>query len=710
MFKNFKSRLILIFLLIGIACYFLIPTYNKYFTTHNYEIIFNSSDKATSIPIGAGILLEVNESVNKECLSNFEFYSNDVVDSIEALLLNESGQLTVDWGELELSNQNQKNLGVKCLDDIDVCIAIENSILYYHTSEKISKFKFSHDGCVDNTMGGAAQAYNFIPSIEEDFKEDGAIKLGLDLQGGMYIQLELDIAKLVLNNTNRSNKELKQIVNQVNDNSSNFFSEFLELCKLNNIRLTQQFPKYKASNDQEVIKNLKIDRDRALQSAIKVLRNRIDEFGVSEPIIQKFGSNRIVIELAGVQDKDRARELIKRTASMELSLVLRPERVENAISKIDSYFSSKDANKNSLQSYLEPTLYALFGELGVKKGKENEFEALLLEIESISDINLDGRFVLASKSVDGLTFPNQENDNSSITIGPYNPVYYISNKPVIIGGMVKNPVAKIAGPGSENSGQWVINLEMNREGARRWSDFTGRNIKRRVAIVLDNKVFMVPQINSKIPTGQTVISGLEDANEAQDIANVLSAGELAAPVKIVEERSVSPSLGKDSIESGKNALMIAFVAILIFMLFYYKVSGLIANISLFLNVIFILSILSILGATLTLPGIAGLILTIGIAIDSNVIIFERIKEELSFGKNAISAVRSGYKRAFITIMDANVTTLIAAFVLANIGSGPIKGFAMTLSIGIMCSMFTAIFITRTFYMIILKNKDSRLSI
>ena len=276
--------------------------------------------------------------------------------------------------------------------------------------------------------------------------------------------------------------------------------------------------------------------------------------------------------------------------------------------------------------------------------------------------------------------------------------------------MVKDPMAKIAGPGSDNSGQWVINLSMNREGARKWSSFTGRNIGKRVAIVLDDKVFMAPQINSKISGGQTQISGLENANEAQDIANVLSAGELDAPVKIVEERSVSPSLGKDSIESGRNALMYAFISILIFILFYYRVSGLIANISLFLNIIFILSLLSILGATLTLPGIAGLILTIGIAIDSNVIIFERIKEEIGFGKNAVSAVRSGYKRAFITIMDANITTLIAAFVLANIGSGPIKGFAITLSIGIMCSMFTAIFITRTFYMIILQNKKNKLSI
>ena len=199
-FDNFKSRLILIFLLIGMACYFLIPTYNKYFTTSNYEIIFDSPDKTTSIPIGTGILLEVNKSANRACLSNFEFYSNDTVDSVEALLLDESSQSTVDWGELELSNPDQEILGVKCLDSIDVCIAIENSILYYHTSVKISKFKFSHDGCVDNTMGGAVQTYKFIPSIEEDLEQDGAIKLGLDLQGGMYIQLELDIAKLILNN------------------------------------------------------------------------------------------------------------------------------------------------------------------------------------------------------------------------------------------------------------------------------------------------------------------------------------------------------------------------------------------------------------------------------------------------------------------------------------------------------------------------------
>jgi protein-export membrane protein SecD len=221
---------------------------------------------------------------------------------------------------------------------------------------------------------------------------------------------------------------------------------------------------------------------------------------------------------------------------------------------------------------------------------------------------------------------------------------------------------------------------------------------------------MAPFINDKIPTGQTLISGLDDANEAQDIANVLRAGELPAPINIIEERTVGPSLGNDSIQSGKNALIIAFLSVLIFILLYYKVSGIIANIALLLNVIFVLSLLALLGATLTLPGIAGLILTIGISVDANVIIFERIKEELELGKNISSAVRSGYDRAFVTILDANVTTLIAAFVLANIGSGPIKGFAITLSIGIICSMFTAIFITRTLYMVILKNGKQKLSI
>ena len=707
MFNNFKSRLVLIFLLIGVACYFLKPTYNKYFVGSENTVILNSSIQA--IPPGDGILFKNNQSVNKDCISNIKIFSNSSLDSIEALLLSNSKQLSYQWGQLDLNNKNEITT-ITCLDDVDVCIGIDNSIVYYNTKKQIDDIEIIHNGCISNISEGVLENYSFNADINENIIEEGAIKLGLDLQGGMYIQLELDVAQLILNKLNRSENDMRQLIYNSDQNNIDFFESFRQECITNNIRLTQKFPQYKALDDNEVIQRLKDDRDQALNSAIKVLRNRIDEFGVSEPIIQRFGENRIVVELAGVQDKDRARELIKRTASLELSLVLSTERVNNAIVKIDKYLLSNNIDGNLFANYFEPALFELFGELGVSIGKEDEFERLLKKIETSTDIKLDGRFVLSNESQDGLSFPNPDNESNSISIGAYTPVYYVSNTPAIVGGMVKDPMAKIAGPGSDNSGQWVINLSMNREGARKWSSFTGRNIGKRVAIVLDDKVFMAPQINSKISGGQTQISGLENANEAQDIANVLSAGELDAPVKIVEERSVSPSLGKDSIESGRNALMYAFISILIFILFYYRVSGLIANISLFLNIIFILSLLSILGATLTLPGIAGLILTIGIAIDSNVIIFERIKEEIGFGKNAVSAVRSGYKRAFITIMDANITTLIAAFVLANIGSGPIKGFAITLSIGIMCSMFTAIFITRTFYMIILQNKKNKLSI
>ena len=707
MFNNFKSRLVLIFLLIGVACYFLKPTYNKYFVGSENTITLNSSIQ--SIPPGNGILFKNNQSVNIDCISNIQFFSNSSLDSIEALLLNNSKQLSYQWGQLDLDNSNTIN-SLTCLNDVDVCIGIDNSIVYYNTKKQIDDIEIIHNGCINNISEGIIDNYNFNAEVNENIIEEGAIKLGLDLQGGMYIQLELDVAQLILNKLNRSENDMRQLIYNVDQNNIDFFESFRQACSEKNIRLTQKFPQYKALDDNEVIQRLKDDRDQALNSAIKVLRNRIDEFGVSEPIIQRFGENRIVVELAGVQDKDRARELIKRTASLELSLVLSTERVNNAIVKIDKYLLSNKIDGNLFANYFEPALFELFGELGVSIGKEDEFERLLEKLETSADIKLDGRFILSNESQEGLSFPSPDNESNSISIGAYTPVYYVSNTPAIVGGMVKDPMAKIAGPGSDNSGQWVINLSMNREGARKWSSFTGRNIGKRVAIVLDNKVFMAPQINSKISGGQTQISGLENANEAQDIANVLSAGELDAPVKIVEERSVSPSLGKDSIESGRNALMYAFISILIFILFYYRVSGLIANISLFLNIIFILSLLSILGATLTLPGIAGLILTIGIAIDSNVIIFERIKEEIGFGKNAISAVRSGYKRAFITIMDANITTLIAAFVLANIGSGPIKGFAITLSIGIMCSMFTAIFITRTFYMIILQNKKNELSI
>ena len=588
-----------------------------------------------------------------------------------------------------------------------------------------------------------------------------AIKLGLDLQGGMYVLLELDVATLVEKLSAKPTDELKEIINLSEQKSIvsnvNFFDVFINEINASNIRLSKYYSGLRQSNNSDeynndvIINLLKSNRDNALKSAIQILRNRIDEFGVSEPTIQKLGDNRIVVELAGIEDSDRARKLIQRTASLELSLVL-DDRFNSILPSIDNYFIANDSwkqdvelnNKENLDSNIKSnnpedilkkslsdntndllSLSLNFDSIPKPENiEENPFSAYIIDfvpegygvlLPFISDVEKLMNIMKSAKELPRGGRFVWGNSLKELNIGDgqlvqYKPIYYVTNNPAIKGGMIRNPIARIAPPGSQNAGQWVISLDMNPQGARSWSRFTGSNIGKRVAIVLDDKVYMAPYINDKIPTGQTLISGLDNANEAQDIANVLRAGELPAPINIIEERTVGPSLGNDSIKSGRNALIIAFISVLVFILLYYKVSGIVANIALLLNVIFILSLLALLGATLTLPGIAGLILTIGIAIDANVIIFERIKEEIELGKNVMSAIKSGYNRAFVTILDANITTLIAAFVLANIGSGPIKGFAITLSIGIVCSMFTAIFITRTLYMIILKDGKEKLSI
>jgi SecD/SecF fusion protein len=367
--------------------------------------------------------------------------------------------------------------------------------------------------------------------------------------------------------------------------------------------------------------------------------------------------------------------------------------LDNATDVSDIISTPADILKESpFSGYLR----GLPGGVGVVSNEYNKVKSLLEREDVQSVIPRDGRFLWASK------FEKTPIDESNFV--EYRLLYFVRNNPEISGGMVKNPQATIASAGTDVSGQWVVNLEMTPEGARKWSRFTGANIDKQVAIVLDEKIFMAPFIRGKIPGGRTQISGFADANEAKDISNVLRAGELPAPVYIIEERTVGPSLGSDSITSGRQAMLVGFIIVLIFMVLYYQGSGLIANIALILNLIIVIAILAGMNATLTLPGIAGLILTIGMAVDANVIIFERIREELDLGKTVKAAIDAGYQRAFITILDANITTLIAAFVLAWIGSGPIKGFAITLSAGIICSMFTAVFVTRTVFMMMTANK------
>jgi len=574
--------------------------------------------------------------------------------------------------------------------------------------------------------------------------KDGAINLGLDLQGGMYVLLETDIPKLVEKIANKKTEELRNAIQEANNRSINnqtdFFVEFLFVANEMELRLFRNYSNLATTRDNEsVVRELKIQRDNAIASALEIIRNRIDEFGVSEPTIQKYGANRIIVELAGVQDSDRARNLIQRTASLEFTLVLN-EQWEQTLNKIDTYLLSDSSVLNiDLDSPIEKEALAetdtngsaedIFIEENILSEptfdmstpveilKEKPFSGYLRGVprgvgvlakefhivkEILDNPEVRRKIPSGGKFLWGNQFETAQDETGNFI--EFRQLYYVSSDPEISGGMVREPRATMGGAGTDASGQWVVNLSMSPEGTKRWSRFTGANINRQVAIVLDDKVFMAPVIRDKIPTGQTQVTGFADVNEAKDIANVLRAGELPAPVEIIEERTVGPSLGSDSIKSGRKAMFFGLIAVMIFMIIYYKGAGLLATLALMLNLIMVIAVLAGLNATLTLPGIAGLILTIGMAVDANVIIFERIREELDLGKTVRAAIDSGYERAFITILDANVTTLIAAFVLAWVGSGPIQGFAVTLSTGIICSMFTAIFVTRTVFMFFSERK------
>ncbi len=566
---------------------------------------------------------------------------------------------------------------------------------------------------------------------------EGAINLGLDLQGGMYVLLEVDIPILVEKLASKRPMGLKEAIQEADSRStqsqSDFFSEFLAIANERDMRLVRLYTNLATRRDNEsVVEEIKIQRDNAIASALEIIRNRIDEFGVSEPTIQKYGANRIIVELAGVKDSKRARNLIQRTASLEFSLVLN-EKWETVLDKLDAHLlndtpylterdepsddtsvSNADTKSDAEDIFIEENildepsfdlstpdkilkerpfsgyLRGVPGGVGVISKEYHIIREILNRPEVQRKIPHEGKFLWGNR------FESAQDETGGII--EFRQLYYVASEPEITGGMVREPMARMGTAGSDASGRWVVNMSMSPEGTKKWSRFTGANINRQVAIVLDEKVYMAPVIRDKIPTGQTQVTGFADANEAKDIANVLRAGELPAPVRIIEERTIGPSLGSDSIESGKNAMLVGLIAVIIFMMIYYKGAGILATSALLLNIILIIAVLAGLNATLTLPGIAGLILTIGMSVDANVIIFERIREELDLGKTVRAAINAGYERAFITILDANITTLIAAVVLAWIGSGPIKGFAITLSTGIICSMFTAIFVTRSVFM------------
>jgi preprotein translocase subunit SecD len=578
----------------------------------------------------------------------------------------------------------------------------------------------------------------------EDLEND-IIKQGLDLKGGIYIVLEVDlptlISTLAINKDTKFERTISEVRNSLKENTQqDFFTVFANSVSDNNLRLPRYYDVDYGAKPDDILLSLKDQADDAINRVLEILQNRVDQFGVSEPTIQKQGNRRIIVELAGIQDSDRARALLQSTAQLEFCLVKSPEVTNDILSQIDNLVKGNEQLESLVTSINEDyedendlgisddktvSISELFGEdaetakdssdssvvVDQNIFQERPFSSLLRALGNniaVPEKNLyivkkiinkqeiqdklslgNGQFLFAP---DAENFSTNEGIDEKLVY-----MYYLEKDADLTGGVIEEANATIGGQGSSAVGQSIVLLDMNSEGARTWSRITGANIGRQIAIVLDKKVHMAPSIRTKISDGGTMIEGFAGMDEAKDIAIVLRAGALPAPVNIIEERIVGPSLGADSVKRGTNSVLLGLGLIIIFMFVYYKLSGSIANFALIWNILLVLSVLASLGATLTLPGIAALILTVGMSIDANVIIFERIREELRKGKSVRAAIDGGYNRALTTIVDANVTTLIAALVLYQFGTGPIRGFATVLFWGIVISMFTAIFVTRTIF-------------
>lgn len=493
--------------------------------------------------------------------------------------------------------------------------------------------------------------------------------------------------------------------------------------------------------------NLEKDAGKdVLDRAYTILENRINALGVAEPIIQKQGKDRIIVELPGLKDEATAKGVIGRTAQLEFMLLREPAQLEKAINVIDNVLSGKKqkeqdttvakdstAKKAEEGQKLAEQLFegaekesaaegdsAISGEKGAKEKEKTitSMKEVMVQLGEQVGVNVnniprvqallarnDIRHALDRAGLGGNAFL-WGHDSTKIEGAYYRSLYYVKSTPEMRGDMIKDARASIDQSGMTAGGA-KVDMEFNTKGAKRFSRVTANNVNKFLAIVLDSTIYSAPRIIQKIPSGRAEITGSFTMEEAKNLAIVLRAGALPAPVTIIEERTVGPSLGQDSIKKGVYAGLIGTAIVIFFMLVYYQLSGIIALIALILNIISVLAIMAGVHATLTLPGIAGLILLIGMGVDANVIIFERIREEISLGKTVRSAIDAGYSTAFITIIDANLTTLFTAFILFWKGTGPIRGFAITLIFGIITSLFTALFVSRLLMnLIVNKNKNS----
>jgi len=489
------------------------------------------------------------------------------------------------------------------------------------------------------------------------------IVLGLDLQGGLHLVFEVEADKAVESTIERYAFTIKEMLqkkklqaevkrNDLNIEITPFSQEIVKAIKegYNNLDMSEsgQMVTLKLNDKERTF-----IKDNAANQALETIRNRIDQFVVAEPTIHRQGQNEIVVQLPGVKDPRRAIDLIGKTALLEFKIV-------NDDSPVASQLPS------SITPGDEEKILSQFAD----------------KVPADSEILFEKK---VNKETGAVTkFPILVRKDAMLTGA------LLSEAKVTLDTQFSTP---------------HVSITFNPEGAKRFEEVTGANVKKRLAIVLDNTVYSAPVIQEKIAGGSAQITGSYGMEEAKDLSIILKAGALPAPLKMLQNVTVGPSLGSDSIEAGKMAGLIGTIAVAIFMIIYYKLSGVIADFALLLNIILLFGAMASLNATLSLPGIAGIILAIGMAVDSNVLMFERMRDELRAGKTPRSAVDSGYKKAFWTIFDSHITTLITAAVLYQFGTGPIKGFAVTLSLGVSINLYTALIGTKSVFDLMHYNRD-----
>ena len=595
--------------------------------------------------------------------------------------------------------------------------------------------------------------------------DEKSLNLGLDLQGGMHVTLEVEIANLLdqlaVNKDEAFQQALQAAQRRAEEENVSVVDAFVEEFEAANPdgRLSRYFRNQgeeitRRSSNGEVQEYIQGQADSAVQNGIQVVRNRVNQYGVTEPSIQRQGDERIVVELPGVSDRKRVRDLLESASQLTFHLMSNPQQLSDSVQRIIEHYeptaedsariaeaqaadtAATEASSDTSEVTEGTELAAASGQeassgsqrgtaltepgAGAQTGPQNSLLAAMQPLPGRDQPIIGRAFasdtsrvneLLGDPSVQKMFPPGIEpmwTASPVLTTEDGREAFHllaVRAEPELTGEVVTDASVQF----DRQTNEPKVSITMNSEGARRWDRITAANIGNRVSIVLDNIVYSSPNIQSRISGGRTEITGLESRREASDIVTVLQSGRLQTDLNIISERTVGPSLGEESTRAGFISVVSGFLLVVLFMIMYYRTAGLVADVALLLNVILILGILAGFGATLTLPGIAGIVLTIGMAVDANVLIYDRVREEQATGKTLRAAINAGYEQSLSAILDANITTFFVGVILYSFGVGPIKGFAVTLMAGILASLFTAIIVTRILFDYMVEERRMQVS-